>query len=123
MLNKNCDNRPLAKDIIRTPYVVGHLNDLLSYTVKKKDGGGNFSSNCINPKVRLSNENLPVGNFGPHGANIPAAVENIPVHLDPELAEKQIEVERNRQKEEQIRQSKDSKEAKVIYVLLINLDC
>ena len=124
MLNKNCDLRPLAKDIIRTPFVVGHLNDLLSYTVKKKDGGGNFNNLKNEPaKIRLSNAILPQGNFavvnnnGINKNRISDEENNViePIQLDAEVAEKQIEHERNRQREEQIRMSKDSKEAKVRY--------
>lgn len=117
MLNKNCDLRPLAKDIIKTPYVVNHISNLLSYTLKKNNGGSSFEA-CSGAANRLpiSNAMLPGSAFAVQEAdnNPPAKEPDTRNVMDPELAEKQIEIERNRQKDEQIRISRESKEAKVL---------
>ena len=125
MLNKSPDERPTSKEVIRTEYVVKHISKLLSYTLQKKDGGA--KSNGANSNKAVSNAMLPNKSYGDknsgdrEGVPAPGVIDDSPSKygeervLDPEVAERRIEVERSRQKEADIKRKKETQEAKVYH--------
>lgn len=96
MLNKKADARPLVRNIVQSPYVTSHISRLLSYTLRKKNGGA-VEQVTAAPVAAASGKE--------------AASEAV---IDAEAADEVIEQERHREREQEQLQLREQREAKVL---------
>lgn len=109
MLNRDSTKRPLIREIVGSKYVVKHISKLLSYTLTKNNGGGgsgqpNRLVSASELPARGDNDSMPPTAEGDEG-------EEKVTDVDPDIADRQIEEERARQKAKALQRAKEERDA------------
>jgi NIMA (never in mitosis gene a)-related kinase len=96
MLNKNCDARPDVRELVKSEFMIKHISRLLSYTIRIGKGGAEGAA--------------AASEAGSHGTDaLDSPHDDVRTDMDAEEAERNIEIERKRQRDQEIQ----GKEAQV----------